>query len=267
MNRIPVLVLSLLISCWPAAAADDPPAPAEVVEAVRMALHPDRTSVRDFKIEVDVPDNPPITWTGRQMRKSVGGERRILTVFTAPPSVAGFAILNTEQSRQNDTQWIYVPPVRRVRKLVHEGRYENFLGTDFSVGDFGFLSVDPAAMKVLGKQSKDGRDTWAIEETFGPGAAYSRVLTWITTDGSIPVRREYYDPGGALWKIETRQNIVNIDGTATPLVVAANDVQQGSKSTMTFDGVRYDVQLDDGLFEPARLGSAEERARDVAASP
>jgi hypothetical protein len=241
-------------------AADERPTPTELSRAVSLALDPDRASSRDFRIEIVVPASPPIVWNGKQLRKTVGGRRRILTVFTDPPSVAGFAMLATERSRENDAHWMYVPPVRRVRRLVYEGRHENFLGTDFSVGDFGFLELDATALQVIDRMNKDGRETWAVKENWSDPTGYSHILTWVTTDTHIPLRREYfYAANAAPWKIDTRDNVVSVNGVPTPMTVTATSVQQGSRTVMTFDNVEFDRELEDSMFEPSRLGSALER--------
>jgi outer membrane lipoprotein-sorting protein len=234
------------------------PSAAELVSRVRQALNPPRASSRDIEVRTETPGAKPVIWHGRQLRKPVGGESRVLTLLTDPPSVADFAILISESSSSNDTTWMYVPPVHRVRRIEYGGRYENFLGTDLSAGDFGFLRFDPS-MKVVGKATVGGADCWEIDETPQkiPGG-YSRIRTWITVDNNLPIRREYYDEAGKLWKVDTREMITVVEGVPVPMLLTSSNVQEGGKTTLKFSNVDFDVALDDSAFTREALAHTEQ---------
>lgn len=231
----------------------------ELSQRVTEALHPPRTSTRDLEISVTGSDRRTATWHGRQLRRP--GERggKVLTLFESPPSVAGFAILVSGSSSGQDARWMYVPPVRRVRRIEYPGRFEYFLGTDLSATDLGFLDFDSSA-KVVRKEHKDGNDAWLVQEEPQPRVAggFSRILTWVTTDEAIPVRREFYDQGGRLWKVETRGEIVNVNGVPTPMRLTVRNVQEDGSTTLRFSDVRYDVRVEDDGFTPETLASVGE---------
>jgi len=240
----------------PTLADDAMPTPAELAASITHALDPTGSMMRSLEIDVRGPDGKIVTWQGKQLRKSDASGRKVLTVLTDPPSVGGFAVLVTERSESNDTYWMYVPAVRRVRKLIHEGRYENFLGTDLSAGDVGFLRISPSSMKVIGKETRDGAETWHVEEHPEQWSGYSRIETWVATASGLPIRREYYDSDGRLWKVETRSDIQTFGGRTVPMVLTVKDVQDGGETTVKYSDVRADVKLDDSLFTTEALPAA-----------
>jgi hypothetical protein len=256
----PVLAVGLLLLCAASSrsdAAESGLVAADIIQKLKVALNPARTSERDLEIVTDVPGGPPVSWQGRQLRRTIDGGRSILTLLASPPSVAGFAVLATETASKNDATWVYVPPVRRVRKIVHPGRYEYFLGTDLSSSDLGFLHFDPSARLADGKVKLEGQDTWVIEEKpeAKPGG-YSRIRTWVATDSNLPLRREYHDEAGKLWKTETWHKVETIDGVPTPLEMIVTNVQDNSRTVLRFGEVNYDVTLSDEGFRPETLAAA-----------
>ncbi|NOT55512.1 MAG: outer membrane lipoprotein-sorting protein [Deltaproteobacteria bacterium] len=72
----------------------------------------------------------------------------------------------------------------------------------------------------------------------------------------LPLKREYYDPAGALWKVETFEKITVIDGIPTLLLVRMADVRAGFTSELRVSEVRYNTDLPDSLFDPTQLAGA-----------
>lgn len=245
-------------------ASGPPPSADELARAINDALNPVEASTRDVMIKVTTRDGESTEWRGRQVRKTVNAGRRILTVLSAPATVSGFAVLATDASPQNDTYWMYVPAVRRVRRLIYEGHYENFLGTDLSVGDLGFLRLDPKEMKVIGQLPRDGLDTWAVETTPAQQTGYSKIRTWVAAETRIPVRREFYDAAGNLWKTEVREKIETVDGVPVPLRTRIANVQEGGGTVLEYENVSFRVSPPDDLFEPAALAAALTKTTRVA---
>ena len=85
-------------------------------------------------------------------------------------------------------------------------------------------------------------------------------MTWIAADSHLPVERDFYDPSNTLWKVETFEQVTDIDGVPTPLRLRMVDKHEGGSTEINVSEVRYDIDIPDSLFDRAHL-------REAAASP
>ena len=152
--------------------------------------------------------------------------------------------------------------MRRVRKIVPVESLRAFLDSDFTLSDMGFVNLR-AKYAFLREGRRAGVRAYEIQE--GPGGEqgtwyYSRIVTWLAADSSLPLERDFYDPSNTLWKVETFEKVTDVDGVPTPLRIHMEDRQEGGSTAIAVSDVHYDVDVPDALFDPARL-------RDAAASP
>jgi hypothetical protein len=244
-----------LLAVAAAAASAGAPEATDVVERVRAVLEPARPSVRRMTIRIQSEGGEEARWEAAQARKALGGERRILTVLLAPEGVRGVALMVGRRPGAPDVQWLYLPTVRRVRKVVPAAPYQSFLGTDFTLADFGFVGAD-ATYRRLGTEEADGRAVHRLEEVPRERWYYGRIVWWIAADSGLPLRREFHAPSGELWKVETFEAVSRIDGVPTPLRIRMEDVREKASSEIAITDVRYDEELPDALFDPQRLPDA-----------
>jgi hypothetical protein len=242
--------LAVLVAL-PAVAAGTPDA-ATIAKRMKAALEPRRPSVRTITIDVSAEQGEATRWIAGQARKARGDGNAIVTVMLSPEGARGIALLVHEQPGADSAEWIYLPAVRRVRKLVPVQRHQSFMNTDFTYADFGFVTPS-RSYRLRGTEVVDGRKTWKLEEVPHDQWYYSRILTWVAADDWLPVRREFYDPAGMLWKVEHDLESSVIDGVPTPLDVRVDEIPQGGSSELKVTGVRYDVDVPDDLFEPSHL--------------
>src|SRR5262249_54368709 len=148
-----------------------------------------------------------------------------------------------------------LPVVRRVREIVPVESYQSFLNTDFTYADLGFTRR-AGTDKLLGTETRDNLETYRVEEVPRATWYYSRIVTWVAADSWLPVRREFYDPAGVLWKVEKWAQVTAIDGVAIPMSVVMEDVRQGGSTEVRVSDVLWDCKIPDDAFDPDRLGTA-----------
>src|SRR2546427_12125610 len=88
-------------------------------------------------------------------------ERRTLNVVLAPESLRGAAFLVQDDGAASDVQWLYIPAIGRVRRLVSPEAYSAFLNSDFTYADLGFVDTG-ARYRLLGTKTYDGTRTLEI---------------------------------------------------------------------------------------------------------
>lgn len=252
MRILPLTSLFAVLALSSAALAG-PPDAATIAEKMKAALEPGRSSTRNVVMLIHSAGET-VQWTARQARKKVADHKRILTVLEEPADVKGVAVL-VEERKDKDTneQWVYLPPIRRVRKIVGFGAFESFLGTDFTYQDLGFVELNHRTFTLLGEESLAGTPSYKLQEVPQHNFYYSRIVSLIAKGSLLPLRREYYDVANNLWKTETFQDVQTVSAIATPLHVRMEDVQTGTSTELKMSELRYDVELPDSLFKPELL--------------
>lgn len=235
-----------------AAAAAEPDAHT-IMQRMKAVLEPVRPSTRKISMVTSVPKQPAAEWHSAQARKKLADGNRILTVMFAPESVSGSAQLVWEKPDGSAVQWIYLPFVRRVRKITLVDAYEHFLGSEFTYADLGFVNLQDREIALVDTETHNGVQAYKVQETPRDQWHYARIVTWVTTDTLLPQERDFYDPDNQLWKTEHFEDVSVIDGAPTPLRIRVQNVQEDVSSELRVSEVRYDVQIPDALFDPDRL--------------
>lgn len=131
---------------------------------------------------------------------------KIHLLFSLPPDDAGLGLLVWRQTdTAQDDMWLFMPGYRAVRRIPVSSK-QRLAGTDLLYEDVRELAgerTDRFTYKTVGTESVDGRAADVVSAT--PKAdtvtAYSSRKVWIDKDWLFPLKVEFYDAGGKLWKV------------------------------------------------------------------
>ena len=249
-----IAVLALLVGIGASSWAATPDA-SSLAKQMKAALEPAGTSVRKLEITVSTESGESTRIDAAEARKITADGSRMLTVLLSPEPLRGIAVLVEERADEDAVRWVYAPSVRRVRKIVGAAKYQPFVESDFTYADLGFVDRSPT-YKLLGTETRDGTVVYKLEEVPRETWHYSRIVDFIASDTSLPIRREFYDPANQLWKVEELRNVTTVDGVPTPLTLRMEDVQQHGSSEIKTTDVRYRVAVPDALFAAKSLPEA-----------
>lgn len=256
LSRLFFLVAALEIGVTSFAIAAPPLTAETLVEQLNAISRPVRPSLG--RIVMTVRNNigeEEERWVADVARKQFADGPRTLIVLQEPKELQNNAFLIGQRSHGDATLWLSTPAFQRVRGITPIDAYERFLRTDFTYSDLG-LAPRRSAYRFLGEEQRNGAHAYKLEEAPQDQGHYSRILTWLATDSLLPLRREYYDRAGQLWKTEAFEQVTVIDGVPTPLRIRMQDLQQGRTTELQVSEIRFDVDLPDALFQPQRLHEA-----------
>ena len=195
--------------------------------------------------------------------KLIGGttDNRRLVNFLSPADVRGTKTLLIEHSAADDDIWIYLPAMKKVRRLVASNKKDSFVGTDFSYGDVIGHKVEDWNHKVLRQEKVDDRDCYIVESTpkrpeVADNTGYSKRVNWVDKESYVALRTEIYDQGGELLKRLTAQDVQRVDPTNDryqPMKLTAENVQAGHKTIIEFTNFKANVGVGDELFAARSL--------------
>ena len=190
-----------------------------------------------------------------------GIDQKRLIRFRAPPEVRGTATLLIEHADGDDNIWIYLPALRKVRRLVANNKKDSFVGTDFSYGDIIGHRVEDWTYDLLGTEIVDGAETYVVEalprsDTVREHAGYSKRKLWVRRDNYVAIRGLYWDTGGALLKQLTASEVREIDpanGKWQALYLRMANQQTGHATVFRVSDLKVGIGLDDTLFSERHL--------------
>jgi outer membrane lipoprotein-sorting protein len=188
-------------------------------------------------------------------------DNRRLVNFLSPADVRGTKTLLVEHSAADDDIWIYLPAMKKVRRLVASNKKDSFVGTDFSYGDVIGHKVEDWNHKVVRQENIDGRDCYVVESTpklpeVADNTGYSKRVSWIDKESYVALRGEIYDQSRELLKRTRAEDVRRVDpknDRYQPMKLTAENVQTGHKTIIEFENFKANVGVGDEVFAARSL--------------
>lgn len=179
-----------------------------------------------------------------------GGAQKYYTYFKKPSDVSRLTFMVWKNPDSNDDRWLYVPSVDLVKRLSADDKNSSFVGSDFSYED------------VSGRHwTEDTHTIVSDNETLGERAAYlisskpkegddsfTEKKTWVDKESFLPLKEEYFDEDGELFRRFTADKIEDVDGITTITQRTMENVDKGQHTTIIFDSIEYNVGITDDIF-------------------
>jgi predicted RND superfamily exporter protein len=127
-----------------------------------------------------------------------------LVIFDRPGDVAGTAFLSWSHTTGSDDQWIYLPALKRVKRIATNNKSGPFMGSEFSYEDISSQEVEEYTYRYLRDELLGGVETYVVEQDpVDDNSGYSRVVVWRDKEHFRPLKIEFFDRKGDLLKTLT----------------------------------------------------------------
>ena len=126
----------------------------------------------------------------RSFRQGYAGDARLLIRFTAPAEVRGVGFLSVGRDEKVPDQWLYLPSMKRERRISSRDRGASFVGTDFNFEDMEPFDHADFDAELVGEEMIDGVSCHLIELTPLGRSLYARKIVAIRKDLLFLVRSE-----------------------------------------------------------------------------
>jgi outer membrane lipoprotein-sorting protein len=185
-----------------------------------------------------------------QFIKDDGTTEKKIMFFITPADVRNTSFMNWSYSDgRDDDQWIYLPALKRTKRISSDGKSDYFMGSDFTYDDLGDRHPDMDNHKLLREETVDGKACYVIEST--PKDAdymYSKTVTWVMKDNFLGLKREFYDDRNTLLKILSIRKFEKVDGFWTILETKMHNVQKDHTTVIKFTDVQKNKGIPDSKF-------------------
>jgi hypothetical protein len=179
-------------------------------------------------------------------------------VFEWPADVKGTKLLTWTHKKGDDDRWLYLPAVKRIKRIASSNKSGSFMGSEFAYEDLASQEVEKFTYKYIDEPklaTKDGaRDTWRTERyPVDKESGYARQVVWTDKEYMNPVKIEYYDRKNELLKVAHFEGYKKMGKFWRFGSIRVENVQTKKKSVMTWEGRQLGVKLPAENFDSARL--------------
>jgi len=130
-----------------------------------------------------------------------GDGDKSLTVFNKPRDIKGTAFLSFSHIVDPDDQWLYMPALKRVKRISSSNKSGPFMGSQYAYEDLASFEVGKYNYKYLRDEVLGATDSFVIENIpLYEFSGYTRQVVWIDKSRYIPLQIEYYDRKNELLK-------------------------------------------------------------------
>jgi len=185
-----------------------------------------------------------------------GLEKRFIR-FVEPADVKGTSMLVFDNKNTADEMWIYLPALKKTRRIVTSEKGKSFMSSEFSNADMASPSVSDFTHRHLENSGENNQ--WIIESTpvsedKADEYGYSRKISYVSTNTSQVQKMEFYNFDNELFKvIEIRSIFPLTDGKFMVKDMVASNLSTSRKSQILFNNIREGINIEDSYFTVQNL--------------
>ena len=131
----------------------------------------------------------------------IGDGDKSMSIFDKPADVKGTAFLTFSHAIKPDEQWLYLPALKRVKRINSKNKSGPFMGSEFAYEDLASQEIEKYTYKYLRDEQLNGVDCFVIERYPAyEHSGYTRQLAWVNKDKYVAEKIEFYDRKNDLLK-------------------------------------------------------------------
>ena len=178
-----------------------------------------------------------------------------LVRFASPQDIAGTAFLMLERGKDQSEQYIYLPGLKRTRRIAGREREGSFMGSDFTYADMQRVDDRYATHKRLPDEKLGNDAVYVLESTLSAEApvAYGKVTTWIRKTDFIALRTRFFDRKDQLVKTLYSRRVREVEGRPVVVEARMQNQQTNHITDLFIDSIEKKNDLSDANFTPAAL--------------
>ncbi len=186
---------------------------------------------------------------------SAGLGDKSLTIFDRPRDVAGTAFLSHTKITEADDQWLYLPALKRVKRISSANKSGPFMGSEFAYEDLLSQEVEKYTYRWLRDEPCGDLQCFVIERfPVYENSGYTRQVVWFDTDEYRTMKIDFYDRKESLLKtliFSDYRQYLGMYWRAHTLVMANH--QTGKGTTLNFTDYKFQSGIKENAFTPGRL--------------
>lgn len=200
------------------------------------------SSTRELRLETIEQQDPEIgDWS--------------LTIFDKPRDIKGTAFLSYTKILDPDDQWLYLPALKRVKRISSSNKSGPFVGSEFAYEDLTSFEVKKYSYLHVRDEACGDLQCFVVERTpLYENSGYTRQVSWVDKEEYRIVKVEFYDRKEALLKTLNSSNFEEYLGQYwRPLKMHMVNHQTGKETILEFDPYQFQTGVNEQNFTKNRL--------------
>ena len=185
--------------------------------------------------------------------ESVGDKSLVL--FDTPRDIEGTALLSHAKILDPDDQWLYLPALKRVKRISSSNKSGPFVGSEFAFEDFTAIELNKFGYTYLRSEVCGALQCDVVERTPRyENSGYTKQVSWVDQTDFQLRKVEFYDRRGDLLKVLELTDYRQYDnGVWRAHLLSMSNVQTNKRTDLVYDEYAFDAGLSEGDFVKGRL--------------
>ncbi|MBI9100984.1 MAG: outer membrane lipoprotein-sorting protein [Spirochaetales bacterium] len=179
------------------------------------------------------------------------GMVKTITLFLEPATVRNTRFLTVQNDGRDDDQWIYLPSLRKIKRIASGERDGSFMGSDFTYADMGGNDLDHSDFTILRDEIFSGRSCWVIQSVSAQGkeSNYGKTISWVDKETYLTLKVEFYDDDGTTQIKElTMEGLRETDGFWSAARTTMKTLSSNHQTILEMRQVKYNIPINPGYF-------------------
>ena len=257
--------LLLLLGAAAAPALAEPPTGRQIMERVDARDDGDR-AVQDMQMLLIDKNGSTRTRRLHMWRRDVGEDKQSILFFLAPADVkdTGFLTYDYDDPDRDDDQWLYLPALKKTKRIATGDKSGSFMGSDFTYADMTERNLEHYDYRLLKEDVLDGVKVWHVEAIPNTPkeideTGYTKSIYVVRQDNDVMVRAISWLRRGGRMKYYEVKRLEQIEGiwvaTEMHMVTRKGDTTL-HKTVLQLENVHFDQPMDESRFSVRQLEKA-----------
>lgn len=188
----------------------------------------------------------------------VGDGDKGLTVFNEPRDIKGTAFLSFSHVLEPDEQWLYLPALKRVKRIASQNKSGPFMGSEFAYEDLSSFEVEKYRYKYLGEEPCGDQSCFVVESVpVDRFSGYSKQIVRLDQSEYRAWKVDFYDRRDQLRKsLELSDYKLYLDKYWRPLTQSMVNHVTGKSTVVKMNNIKFNTGLSDTDFDRNALQRA-----------
>lgn len=182
----------------------------------------------------------------RKNLDGVHGKQKYYVYFSKPSDVSKMVFMAWKNVVRDDDRWLYLPALDLVKRIAASDERASFVGSNFFYEDVSGRGLVEDDHRLVGET--DAEYIVSSVPKVAAAVEFSRYQVWVDKASYLPMKIEYYDASGAVYRVYRTLAHEVIDSYATVTQATMADLRTGGVTTIDYSAIHYSNDIPEDVF-------------------